>query len=63
GGEIRGVDPHCLAYARIFEEIGERINKEMFESSPFLEMGGPRSRRARDTKPGVMALIRQMAMR
>lgn len=63
GGEVKGVDPHCPAYARIFEEIGERINKEMFESSPFLEMGGPRSRRARDTKPGVMALIRQMAMR
>ncbi|MBP2145290.1 uncharacterized protein J2129_000744 [Methanofollis sp. W23] len=63
GGEVKGVDPHCPAYARIFEEIGERINKEMFESSPFLEMGGPRSRRARETKPGVMALIRQMAMR
>ena len=28
----RGVDPHCIAYKRIFDEINDRFNKEMYES-------------------------------
>ena len=32
GGEITGVDPHCRAYKRIFDEISDRLNNEMFEA-------------------------------
>ena len=31
-GEIKGVDPHCKAYQRIFDEIADRFNKEMMGS-------------------------------
>lgn len=63
GGEVRGVDPHCVAYKRIFDEITDRLNKEMFESSPFLEMGGGRPAPKTGARPGIMALMRQMVMR
>jgi uncharacterized protein len=33
GGKINGVDPHCIAYKRIFDEIRDRLDKEMFGSS------------------------------
>ncbi len=33
GGKIEGVDPHCIAYRRIFDEIKGRLDKEMFGSS------------------------------
>ncbi len=36
-GEIQGVDPHCIAYKQIFDELNERMNKEMFEV-PMTEM-------------------------
>lgn len=32
-GMIKGVDPDCVAYKRIFGEITDRFNKEMFGSS------------------------------
>lgn len=59
GGEIRGVDPHCIAYKRIFDEMNERVNREMFGSdemdttafSPF----GERPKRAK--KAGIMTLM------
>jgi uncharacterized protein len=57
-GEINGVDPHCIAYNRIFTEITDRLNRELFES-PGIEItafgGGPNTR----PKPGIMALIRR----
>lgn len=36
-GETLGVDPHCTAYSKIFDEISNRINEEMYgtENSPF----------------------------
>ena len=57
-GKIEGVDPHCIAYKRIFSEINDRLNKEMFDS-PMMDMGGfgmpvPK----KPIKPGVMALMR-----
>jgi len=59
GGEVKGVDPHCVAYKRIFDEINDRFNKEMLGSFA-LEMGeaqsGPRS-----ANPGIMALMRKIA--
>jgi uncharacterized protein len=58
-GEIRGVDPHCIAYKRIFDEINNRFNKEMFES-PVLEMTPFPSKPRKAAKPGVMALMRKV---
>lgn len=60
GGEICGVDPHCPAYRRIFDEINDRLNAEMFESPP-LEVFETLSGRKRRSKPGIMSLIRSMA--
>jgi len=62
GGSLDGVDPHCTAYRRIFDEINERLNEEMFADdgpSPGLGFGAPRAK----TKPGVMALIRTIVSR
>jgi uncharacterized protein len=63
GGSLNGVDPHCTAYKRIFDELNERLNKEMFESPmPGMgEIGMPRSRKP--AKPGVMALMRAIVDR
>ena len=59
GGELLGVDPHCVAYKRIFDEIADRFNKEIFGSFPMgptclptePPMGG---------KPGITALIQKI---
>ena len=51
-----GVDPHCIAYKRIFSEISERLDREMFESPP-MEMAGFGSVHGKRKKPGVMALM------
>jgi uncharacterized protein len=54
GGEEHGVDPHCRAYKRVFDEIADRFNREMFEAPGFEMTGsGPRAR-----KSGIMALMR-----
>jgi uncharacterized protein len=58
-GTIQGVDPHCTAYKRIFDEINERLNREMYES-PGIEMSSPGSRRNRHAKPGIMTLMQKM---
>jgi uncharacterized protein len=58
-GEIKGVDPHCIAYQRIFDEIADRFNQEMMGSLG-LEMGlsaGP----AKRTRPAIMPLVRKLA--
>ncbi len=60
GGSLDGVDPHCTAYKRIFNELNERLNKEMFET-PMPGMGStgmPSPRKPK--KPGVMALMRKV---
>jgi len=56
GGRIEGVDPYCTAYKRIFDEITERLNREMFES-PMMEMDPFQRRRKKGTKAGIMAII------
>jgi uncharacterized protein len=54
-GKIEGVDPHCPAYKRIFTEIGDRMNEQMF--------GGPSLETATFTDPvdpsktGIMAIM------
>jgi len=61
-GEIKGVDPHCKAYQRIFDEIADRFNQEMMGSLG-LEMchsGGP-AKPAKSTRPAIMPLVRKLA--
>jgi uncharacterized protein len=61
-GEIKGVDPHCIAYQRIFDEIAERFNQEMMGSMG-LEMGlsaGP-AKPAKGARPAIMPLVRKLA--
>jgi uncharacterized protein len=57
GGSLEGVDPHCVAYKRIFDELTERLNREMFEE-PVPGFGGPSSRKQK--KPGVIVLMRDI---
>nr|WP_321349982.1 TIGR04083 family peptide-modifying radical SAM enzyme [uncultured Methanoregula sp.] len=60
GGSLDGVDPHCTAYKRIFDELNERLNTEMFEA-PMPGMGGfgmPAPKKP--AKPGVMMLMRSI---
>jgi uncharacterized protein len=61
-GEIRGVDPHCIAYKRIFDEISDRFNREMFDN-PMMEMAPFPSRPRKATKPGIMALMHKAVSR
>jgi uncharacterized protein len=60
-GQVTGVDPHCTAYKRIFDEISARLNDEMYGSGE-MEMpaffGGPRP----GGKPGIMTIIQKMVM-
>jgi len=60
GGEIKGVDPHCVAYKRIFDEISDRLNREMMGSFG-LEMGESSLASTRDAGPGIMSLMRMLA--
>ncbi|MEM2124576.1 MAG: TIGR04083 family peptide-modifying radical SAM enzyme, partial [Methanolinea sp.] len=62
GGEIAGVDPYCTAYARIFDEISGRLEREMLEN-PFAEMFVPGRGHRKEGKPGIMALVRFLATR
>ena len=56
-GVIMGVDPHCIAYKRIFDEISDRFNKEMMGSMG-LEATGPGS--SGSSRPGIMSLMQKM---
>ncbi len=56
GGSLEGVDPHCPAYKRIFDELNERLNKEMYDD-PVPQMGFAMQSQKKG-KPGVMALMR-----
>ena len=56
-GSIEGVDPHCVAYKKIFDEISDRFNKEMFEN-PVMEMNRFPSQSRKSARPGMMALMR-----
>jgi uncharacterized protein len=54
---LDGVDPHCAAYKRIFDELNDRLNREMFdEPAPSIGFGLQSPQKMK--KPGVMALIR-----
>ena len=58
-GEIKAVDPHCLAYKRIFDEIADRFNQEMMGSLG-LEADAS-AEPAKGVRPAIMPLIRKLA--
>ena len=58
-GEIKGVDPHCIAYQRIFDEIADRFNQEMMGSLG-LGMIDPGSQKGNNSRPGIMSLMQKM---
>jgi uncharacterized protein len=60
GGEILGVDPHCKAYKRIFDEISDRFNKEMMGSFE-QGVGGMACGSVREGRPGIMSLMQRIA--
>lgn len=53
-GEIKSVDPHCVAYKMIFDEITNRVNQEMFGSGD-MDMFMPQT--MRPSKSGIMSLM------
>ena len=58
-GQIRGVDPHCVAYRRIFDEITNRFNREMMGLAG-LELSGPQSGAVAQGRPGMISLMRKI---
>ena len=58
-GEIKGVDPHCKAYQRVFDEITDRFNKEMIGSFG-MQMGGCPSGSMKPARPGIMSLMQRI---
>ena len=60
GGSLAGVDPHCTAYKRIFDELNERLNTEMFDDEPVAGMGCGMPMGKNPGKPGVLVLMRSM---
>jgi uncharacterized protein len=60
-GEIKGVDPHCIAYKRIFGEITDRFNKEFFGGACF---GLPGQNQAASSRSNsIMPLMRRIINR
>ncbi|MDV0443712.1 TIGR04083 family peptide-modifying radical SAM enzyme [Methanorbis rubei] len=57
--DASGVDPHCVAYKRIFDEITARMEAEM-QAAPAVPAGARVSRVRRKEKPGVMMLMRKI---
>jgi uncharacterized protein len=58
-GEIKGVDPHCIAYKMIFGEIIDRFNRELLGSSG-MEMFGLQPGSTRKDRPGMMSLMQKI---
>ena len=59
-GEVKGVDPHCTAYKRIFEEIVDKANEELFGgggANP--AMFGFGAAPAPSGKAGIMDIVRK----
>ena len=58
-GEMTGIDPYCTAYRRIFDEISDRLNREMEENSAIDIMSFP-GQKGKGQKPAIMSLMRRM---
>ncbi len=61
-GRLSGVDPHCIAYKKIFDEISDRMNEEMFAAPPAF-MSPFSATQKNGTKPGIMSLIHRIVMK
>jgi uncharacterized protein len=59
-GEMAGIDPYCVAYQRIFDEISDRLNREMEEGCAIDIMTSPGQRGKK--KGGVMSLMQRMVL-
>lgn len=59
-GEIKGVDPHCVAYKRIFDEINDRFNQELLGNMSGLGLIGPTSGYGANSKPGIITLMKKI---
>ncbi len=57
-GEIVDVDPHCTAYKRIFKEITDRLNNEMFGGSG-MQLCGLNAAPPVSAKAGIMDIMRK----
>lgn len=57
---VEGVDPHCMAYKRIFDEITTRMEREMAADTAVPTPAARMSRVRRKAKPGVMALVKKI---
>ncbi|MGD9936267.1 MAG: TIGR04083 family peptide-modifying radical SAM enzyme [Methanoregulaceae archaeon] len=60
GGEVTGVDPHCVAYQRIYDEITDRLNAEMFSGDGMM---GLMTGRRTGASTGIMGLVQRMVSR
>ncbi len=63
GGEVTAVDPYCTAYRRIFDEIGDRLNRELEERCAIEQFAFPSPGLKKPEKPGIMSLMQQMISR
>jgi uncharacterized protein len=61
-GEPGGIDPYCPAYHQIFDEISDRLNREMQESCAVEMLAFP-GHQEKKRKPGIMALMQRMVSR
>ncbi|MDE2546374.1 MAG: TIGR04083 family peptide-modifying radical SAM enzyme, partial [Methanocorpusculum sp.] len=57
---VEGVDPHCTAYKRIFDEITSRMEAEMAAGTAAAAPAARMSRVRRKAKPGVMTLVKKI---
>jgi uncharacterized protein len=60
-GALNGIDPHCTAYKRIFDEITNRMNAEMFDAPPAW-MNPFQAADRKISKPGIMTLVHRIVM-
>jgi uncharacterized protein len=60
-GDLCGVDPHCIAYKRIFDEISNRMNAEMYDSPPVFM--SPFQKGKKGKKQGIMSLVHRIVMK
>jgi uncharacterized protein len=58
---MTGIDPYCTAYQRIFDEISDRLNREMEESCSIGMMPFP-AQKGKGQKPGIMSLMQRMVL-
>ena len=62
-GEVKGVDPHCIAYKRIFKEIVDQTNEDLFggggANPAMFGFGAPAPALASSGKAGIMDIVRK----